>query len=45
MTAYHDEEIRSRALRQGAAGFLDKPFDAMDLLGAIELFLNTPPED
>ena len=45
MTAHYDNEIRQRALSQGAAGFLHKPFDAADLLGAIELALNAPPED
>ena len=35
MTAHYEDEIRQRALRQGAAGFLCKPFDAADLLGAI----------
>jgi len=44
ITAHYDNEIRQRALRQGAAGFLHKPFDAADLLGAIELALNAPPE-
>ena len=45
MTAHYDDEIRQRALSQGAAGFLYKPFDAVDLLGAIEFALSTPPED
>ena len=45
MTAHYDNEIRQRALSQGAAGFLYKPFDAVDLLGAIEFALSTPPED
>ena len=45
ITAHYDDEIRQRALSQGAAGFLHKPFDAADLLGAIELALNAPPED
>jgi FixJ family two-component response regulator len=45
MTAHYDNEIRQRALSQGAAGFLYKPFDAADLLGAIEFALSTPPED
>jgi FixJ family two-component response regulator len=35
MTAHHEDEIRERALRQGAAGFLYKPFDPTDLLGSI----------
>ena len=45
ITAHYDDEIRQRALSQGAAGFLHKPFDAAELLGAIELALSTPPED
>jgi FixJ family two-component response regulator len=45
ITAHCDDEIRQRALSQGAAGFLYKPFDAADLLGAIELALAVPPED
>jgi FixJ family two-component response regulator len=45
VTAHYDDEIRRRALNQGAAGFLYKPFDAADLLGAIDLALGTPPED
>lgn len=44
ITAHYDNETRQRALGQGAAGFLQKPFDAADLLGAIELALTTPPE-
>jgi FixJ family two-component response regulator len=45
ITAHYDAEIRQRALSQGAAGFLHKPFDAADLLGAIELALKAPKED
>jgi FixJ family two-component response regulator len=45
ISAHYDDEVRKRALIQGAAGFLYKPFDAADLLGAIELALSTPPED
>jgi FixJ family two-component response regulator len=45
ITAHYDDEIGQRALSQGASGFLHKPFDAADLLGAIELALSTPPED
>jgi FixJ family two-component response regulator len=44
VTAHYDNETRQRALSQGAAGFLYKPFDAADLLGAIESTLNPPPE-
>jgi len=45
ITAHYDDEIRQRALSQGAAGFLYKPFDAADLLGAIELALRAPKEN
>jgi FixJ family two-component response regulator len=45
ITAHYDDEIRQRAFRQGAAGFLHKPFDAAELLGAIELALNVPNTD
>jgi FixJ family two-component response regulator len=36
VSAHYDDEIRRRAMGQGAAAFLYKPFDAADLLGAIE---------
>jgi FixJ family two-component response regulator len=36
ISAHYDDEIRQRALDQGAVGFLYKPFDAADLLGAIQ---------
>jgi FixJ family two-component response regulator len=45
ISAHYDNETRQRALSQGAAGFLFKPFDAADLLGAIELALGGPKED
>jgi FixJ family two-component response regulator len=45
ITAHYDDEIRQRALGQGAVGFLHKPFDAADLLGAIELALSIRLED
>ena len=44
ITAHYDNETRQRALSQGAAGFLYKPFDAADLLSAIEFALTIPPE-
>ena len=40
ITAHYDDEIRQQALSQGAVVFLHKPFDAADLLGAIELTVN-----
>jgi len=39
ISAHHDEATRRRALDEGAAGFLYKPFDAAELLGKIELAL------
>jgi FixJ family two-component response regulator len=39
ISAHYDEETRRRAVAQGAAGFLNKPFDAAELLGKIELAL------
>ena len=45
ITAHYDDEIRKRALSQGAVGFLYKPFDAADLLGAIELTVNSSSTD
>jgi FixJ family two-component response regulator len=45
ITAHYDNEIRQRALSQGAAGFLHKPFDAAELLVAIELALHARLED
>jgi len=45
ITARYDEGIRNLALSQGAAGFLHRPFDAADLLSAIELALVTPAEE
>jgi FixJ family two-component response regulator len=40
VSAHYDDETRRRALGQGAAAFLYKPFDAADLLGAIERALS-----
>jgi len=40
ISAHYDEATRQRALAQGAAGFLSKPFDVTELLGTIELALN-----
>ena len=45
ISAHYDEAIRQRALDQGAAGFLNKPFDAIELLGKIELALGEPTGD
>jgi CheY-like chemotaxis protein len=35
-------EIRERAIEFGAAGFLEKPYDAKDLLGLIRKALARP---
>jgi FixJ family two-component response regulator len=35
ITAYPDDEIRSKALDAGATGFLDKPFDGTALVECI----------
>jgi FixJ family two-component response regulator len=36
VTAHYDEETRRQAVNEGAVEFLYKPFDAADLLKAIE---------
>jgi FixJ family two-component response regulator len=45
ISAHYDDETRQRALDEGAAGFLYKPFDAADLLGAIQPALSKSPEN
>ena len=40
ISALYDEETRQRAINQGAAGFLYKPFDAAEFLGKIEVALS-----
>jgi FixJ family two-component response regulator len=40
ISAHYDEEVRQRALEQGATSFLYKPFDAGDLLQAIQSALS-----
>jgi FixJ family two-component response regulator len=40
ITAYPDEEVRTRALSAGAVGFLHKPFDAQSLIQCIDNALN-----
>jgi FixJ family two-component response regulator len=40
ISAHYDEETRQRALDGGAVAFLYKPFDAAELLGAIQTALN-----
>ncbi len=36
ISAHYDDEIRQRALNEGAVGFLYKPFDASELLDVIQ---------
>jgi FixJ family two-component response regulator len=45
ISAHFDDETRQRALDQGAVRFLYKPYDATELLGAIQAALNNSPED
>ena len=44
ISAHQDEEARQRALDGGAIAFLYKPFDAAELLGAIQDALNNSQE-
>jgi len=43
ITAHYDEEVRQRALAGGAVDFMYKPFDAADLLCAIDHALKDGP--
>ena len=45
ISAHQDEETRQRALNGGAIAFLYKPFDAAELLGAIQGALSNSRED
>jgi FixJ family two-component response regulator len=45
ITAHYDEETRKRALDEGAVEFLHKPFDAVDLLEAIQAGLTKALEN
>ena len=40
ITAYPDDSLRDRALRDGVVGYLSKPFDEDDLLACIRSSLN-----
>jgi FixJ family two-component response regulator len=42
ITAHHDDEVERRALAEGAACFLRKPFDARELLRATRAALSKP---
>lgn len=43
ITAYTEPELRTRALKAGAADYLYKPFSQQTLLDAIAKCMNTPP--
>src|SRR6266404_9324648 len=45
ISAHHDDEIRQRAFDGGAVEFMYKPFDAADLLRAIDRGLNRSAHD
>lgn len=42
ITGHHDDVVEQRALAQGAAFFLCKPFDAGELLEATKMVLSKP---
>jgi len=41
LTAHQDDDVRNRALRQGAFAFLQKPFDGEELLSLVKLALGS----
>jgi FixJ family two-component response regulator len=45
ISAHQNDEARQRALEGGAVAFLYKPFDAAELLGAIQAALRNSAED
>jgi FixJ family two-component response regulator len=45
ISAHYDDETRQRALDDGAARFLYKPFDACELLEAIRVALTNSPNE
>lgn len=45
MTAFGDPEIHERAASYGASVVLDKPFDAEDLVGMLDILLCSGPDD
>jgi FixJ family two-component response regulator len=44
ISAHYDDKTRQRALNGGAVSFLHKPFDAPELLGAIQTALSNSPD-
>jgi FixJ family two-component response regulator len=44
ISAHCDDRARQRALEEGAVGFLYKPFDAAELLGAIQTAVSNSQE-
>jgi FixJ family two-component response regulator len=44
ISAHCDDRARQRALEEGAVGFLYKPFDAAELLGAIQTAVSDSQE-
>ncbi len=44
VTAHYDEGIRQRAVKQGAAHFLRKPFDASELLRTVDECMKSDSE-
>jgi FixJ family two-component response regulator len=45
ITAHHDDEVERRALSEGAACFIRKPFDAGELLRATRVALGNASND
>jgi FixJ family two-component response regulator len=45
ISAHYDDKTRQRALNGGAVAFLYKPFDAAELLGAIQTAVDNSLED
>jgi len=44
ISAHYDDKTQQRALSGGAVGFLHKPFDAAELLEAIQTALSNSPD-
>jgi FixJ family two-component response regulator len=45
MTAYPDDNVRTRALNAGAVCFLHKPFDAQSLIRCVDDALGRPTKE